>query len=64
MATPEQVEKIKRLTETIKVGDDVIEKWFTKAGVDEWGEMNAETIQKCIETLEKKLTELNKKGGK
>src|SRR3990172_8713510 len=46
MATPEQVEKIKRLTETIKVGDDVIEKWFTKAGVDEWGEMNAETIQK------------------
>ena len=64
MATKEQVEKIKKLTETIKIGDDIIDKWFTKADVSEWEEMSNETIQKCINACEKKVAELNNKSEK
>ena len=63
MATKEQVEKIKKLTEIIKIDDSVIDKWFAKADVTEWEEMNSETIQKCIDALEKKVSELNEKSN-
>ena len=61
MATEEQVSKVKTLIETIKVDDDVTQKWFTKAGVDEWEEMTSDQINKCIDFLEEKI---NKLGGK
>ncbi len=58
MATPEQVERIKKLVEVVKVDDETITKWLTKVDVDTWEEMNSETIQKCIDFLEKKVTGL------
>jgi hypothetical protein len=69
MATPEQVEKLNKLIEVVKVEDDTINKWLVKADVDEFGEMEGETIQKCIDFLEKKLSDLTgktkvKKEGK
>jgi len=58
MATKQQVDEITRLLDVVKVDDETISKWFTKAGVDEWHEMNSEQIQKCIDFMNKKL------GGK
>lgn len=55
MATPEQVEKIQQLVEIVNVDQTVIDKWFTKADVDEWNEMTGEQISKCIEYVQKKL---------
>jgi hypothetical protein len=55
LATKEQLEKILRLLEVIKIDDEIVTKWFTKADVDSWPEMNNETMQKCIDYLENKL---------
>ena len=55
LASTEQVNRIKHLIEFVKVEQDQINGWFQKAGVDQWDEMTAETIQKAIDFLEKKL---------
>lgn len=55
MATKEQVERITQLIETVKIDETEINKWFAKADVSEWNEMNAEQIQKCIDFVQKKL---------
>jgi hypothetical protein len=60
MATPEQVEKIKSLVETVKVPEDVLNNWFTKFDVSDWAEMTAEQVTKCIEVVEKKIEGLKK----
>lgn len=59
LATIQQIEKIKYLLEIIKVEDEIINKWFTKADVEDWSEMNSETIQKCTDFLENKLPKTN-----
>ena len=65
MATKEQVAKIKNLVDIVKISDEEIDKWFTKADVDNWDEMTGETIEKCISFVQKKLDSLQqteKKG--
>ena len=64
MATNEQVERIKKLIEIVKIDDEVVAKWFVKADVDNWIEMNSETIQKCITFLEKKVEGLVEQNNK
>lgn len=59
MASKEQIEKMKRLSETINLDQNTIAKWFQKANVDEWEEMNDEQITKCISYIEKKIKEAN-----
>jgi tRNA(Ile)-lysidine synthase TilS/MesJ len=61
MAKPEQVQRIKQLIEIIKIDDDVIEKWFRKADVDEWSEFTSEQINKCIAYCEDKMQGLKTK---
>lgn len=61
LATDDQVERIKKLVDTVKVEDSEIEKWFNKADVAEWSEMTQDQIQKCIDFVESKLTLV---GGK
>lgn len=56
MATTEQVQKIKRLLEFVKVEQSFIDACFSKADVDSWEEMTSETIAKVIASIEKKLT--------
>jgi GTPase SAR1 family protein len=58
MATKEQVDRVKKLIDIVKVDEETVTKWFTKADVDIWEEMNSETIQKCIDFLEKKVATL------
>lgn len=55
LATPEQVAEVKRLLENVKISDEDVQKWHTKAGVSDFSEMNTETILKVIEFLKGKL---------
>lgn len=55
LATPEQVAEVKRLVEIVKLPEGTAEKWFNKAGVEEFEEMDADTIGKIIVFLQEKL---------
>lgn len=63
MATSEQVETLKKLIEIVKIDDDVIAKWLTKADADDWSEMTGEQISKCIGHVQKKLDALKGNGS-
>lgn len=54
-ASADQIRIVQQLSEVVKLDDETQIKWFEKAGVDSWGEMDAETIQKCIDHLTAKL---------
>lgn len=62
LASPSQVEEIKRLIELVRLDDATVTSWMTKADVDDWPEMTSETIQKCIGFVQKKLEPV--KGAK
>ncbi len=61
MATKEQVSRINVLINHINVEDEVVNKWFNKAGVDKFDEMTSEQIEKCLKYLDKKVKEVNAK---
>jgi hypothetical protein len=54
-ATPEQVEQIKGLVKLIRLDEEQIHKWYEKAGVLDWSEMDSVIINKCITHLTNKL---------
>lgn len=56
LATPDQVAEVLKLLEVVKQPEGWVEKCFTKAGVDGWGEMDSETITKCTEFLKGRMT--------
>jgi len=55
IATNEQVGEINRLLSVVKVTEQEIEKMFTKAGVDSWGELTTEQAASTIAWLKKKI---------
>jgi hypothetical protein len=61
MASTEQVERLNKLIETIKVDKDIVDKWLSKAEADKFSDMKGEDIQKCIDFLSKKLEALTSK---
>ena len=63
MATAEQITRIQVLVDTLKISEDDIGKWFTRAKCNDWSEMSDEQIKKCIGFCEKKIQLLNN-GGK
>lgn len=58
LAEKEDVKKLLALLEVVKVEEDTIEKWLSKAGVDTFEELTKDQINKCIIALEKKIKEL------
>jgi hypothetical protein len=60
MATEEQILRLYNLIEIVKVEEDVINKWLTKANCDSIEEFTSEQILKAIEFLEKKLESIAK----
>lgn len=56
IATPEQVAQVVALLDVIKIPENEIEKWFAKAKVESWAEMDSATIEKCIGFLKSKVT--------
>lgn len=55
MSSKEQVAEVIRLLDVVKVDDETVSDWFTRADVDAWEEMSGERIQKCIDFLKKKI---------
>ncbi|HEX8912695.1 MAG TPA: AAA family ATPase [Humisphaera sp.] len=55
LATPEQVREVKELMNIVRLPDGMVEKWFSKAGVDLWEDMPADVIAKCIDYVRSRL---------
>lgn len=55
LATEGQVAMAVKLAETIMMPEGTVSKWFTKAGVEAWADMDRETIDKCIKYLRDRL---------
>lgn len=51
IATAEQVEKAEKLADAFKLDEATRIKWFDKAGVDNWRQMDSATIDACIKHL-------------
>lgn len=56
LATPEQVAEVTRLLGIVILPPDTQEKWFKKANVETFDEMDTNTIAACISFLQKRLT--------
>lgn len=56
LATAEQIAEIGRLVDIVKLPEGTVEKWFAKAAVDGWAEMDADVIDKCITFCKAKIT--------
>jgi hypothetical protein len=55
LATADQVTTLRQLIKVVRVDQDTIDKWFNKAGVETFEEMDTATIAKCIEFLTKQV---------
>jgi hypothetical protein len=55
LAAPEQVREIKDLLSVVRLPDGVVEKWFAKAAVEDWEDMPAAVIAKCVEYVKNRL---------
>lgn len=57
LATIEQIEEVERLTQLMKIPEETMQKWLDKEKAEDWGEMSKGLIQRCIDLLNKKLTD-------
>jgi hypothetical protein len=55
LATPEEIREIKDLLALVRLPEGTTDKWFAKAGVDEWEDMPAEVLARCIEYVKNRL---------
>ena len=55
LATPDQVREIKDLLSLVRLPDGTVDKWFSKAGVDNWEDMPAEVVEKCTQYVKGRL---------
>jgi hypothetical protein len=55
LANPHQVKEIKELLSVVRLPEGMVEKWFAKAGVDEWDDMPADVLAKCIDYVKNRL---------
>jgi hypothetical protein len=55
LASSEQVMEMKDLLAIVRLPEGTTDKWFSKAGVDVWEDMPAETISKCLDFVKKRM---------
>lgn len=55
LATPDQVRELKELLHVVRLPEGLVDKWFSKAQVDTWEDMPAETLNKCIDYVKNRL---------
>jgi len=55
LATPAQLAEINNLLELVKLPEGEVEKWYAKAGVTNFSEMDSTKIEACIKALKGKL---------
>jgi len=54
-ASEDQIRTVKGLEQIVRINDETKEKWFEKAGVSRWDDMDSQTIQACIDYLTKQI---------
>ena len=59
LAEPGQVREVKDLLSVVRLPEGMVEKWFAKAGVDDWEDMPSEVLAKCIEYVKNRLPATN-----
>ena len=59
LATPEQVKEITRLIDLLKVPEETYQKWLDKASSEGWEDMQRDSMQKCIDHLNSKISGTN-----
>lgn len=55
LATDDQVNEIKRLVDLLKIPEETIDKWLTKASATDYAEMSEESAAKVIDHLNKQI---------
>ena len=55
LSSLQQVREVKDLLSVVRLPEGMVEKWFAKAGVEEWEDMPADVISKCIEYVKNRL---------
>jgi predicted ATP-dependent serine protease len=55
LATGAQIAEMKHLLEVVRLPEDQVEKWWTKARVDCWEDMTAEVMDKCLAYVKQRL---------
>lgn len=55
LATEEEIKELQRLIELLKVPQETIDKWLTKADAESFDEMSQKNILSCIEFLKAKI---------
>lgn len=64
LATAEDVSRLVKLCEGLKVDAETQDKWLSKCGVDNFSEMSLEQIKSLITFCEKQIMQLTMKEGK
>jgi len=59
LASSRQVREVKDLLSVVRLPEGMVEKWFAKAGVDDWEDMPADVLAKCIEFVKNRLPAAN-----
>lgn len=59
LANAEQISRLEALVEGLKVPEEVVEKWKTKADVETYSEMSSDTINSLIAYCEQKIMSLS-----
>jgi hypothetical protein len=55
LATPQQVAEITQLLNVVRLPDGLVDKWFSKANIDNWEDMPADVMAKCIEYVKSRF---------
>ena len=55
LATSGQVRELKDLLSIVRLPEGTVEKWLAKAGVEDWEDMPADLIAKCIDYVRNRL---------
>jgi hypothetical protein len=55
LATPMQVKQLTELLAIVRLPEGTTDKWLAKAGVEDWEDMPADAIRKCIEYVKNRL---------
>jgi len=55
LATSRQVAEMTQLLSVVRLPEGLVEKWFSKANVDDWEDMPAEAMSKCIDYVKSRI---------
>jgi hypothetical protein len=55
LATTEQVHEVQELLSVVRLPEGTVERWFAKAGIEDWEDMPGDVIGKCIEYVKNRL---------